>query len=659
MKKLTLRAKITITTVILLTATLFITAVCSCIFLASTSQARITRNAAATVSDYTNQINSWLEKEAQRVSDVADEIQYQNYDTTSRDSLYPYLANCIGNMSEMYAIYIGCSDNFNCFSDGWIPGDDYIISERQWYIDAASADGVIITEPYIDANTGLMVITIAKAIRRDGKVSGVVAADMFLTGVQEIVSSFDAEGSGYPILLSSDGTIIIHSSSDLMPSVDDQGNEHFTLYSDTVSGISGETTENGVTTCTLNDSDGTSRYVVSAEIPASGWTFSYAMNRSELFSDVSNIIIIFCILIPVIIAVSAVICTFVVKRCFRPLAAVSSAAEKMTRGDLSVKFDYTADDEIGAVCRIIEHTNNTLHSCIEDISTHLDEMSRGNFTNSVTLDYAGDLAPIKTSLNRIISELGGVFSSISEASAAVFSGAENMAKGAADLAGTASDQTALVNEISEEVTSTDSIISNNMTLTENARSVSDSTSAKAAQGNDQMKELLAAIAEIRSTSEKIQEINHTIEDIAFQTNILALNASIEAERAGAAGKGFAVVAEEVRNLAGKSAEAAGRTTALINASSVAVENGNQLADDTAETLRQVLQHTEDVSRMISGIADSSEKQNKHMSGIIQKIDRITQLATSSAANAEESAAAAAELDSQASKLRDMTNKFKV
>lgn len=323
------------------------------------------------------------------------------------------------------------------------------------------------------------------------------------------------------------------------------------------------------------------------------------------------------------------------------------------------KFDYTADDEIGAVCRIIEHTNDTLHSCIEDISTHLDEMSRGDFTNSVTLDYTGDLAPIKTSLNRIISELGSVFSSISEASAAVFSGAENVAKGAADLAGTASDQTALVNEISEEVTSTDSIISNNMTLTENARSVSDSTSAKAAQGNDQMKELLAAIAEIRSTSEKIQEINNTIEDIAFQTNILALNASIEAARAGAAGKGFAVVAEEVRNLAGKSAEASGRTTALINASSIAVENGNQLADDTAETLRQVLRQTEEVSRMISGIADSSEKQNQHMSGIIQKIDRITQLATSSAANAEESAAAAAELDSQASKLRDMTDKFKV
>lgn len=659
MKKLTLRAKITVTSVILMAVTLLITAVCSCVFLATTSQERITRNAAASVSDYAHQINAWLEKESQRVSDVAEEIGYQNYDTTARDQLYPYLADCIERMPEMFAIYVGCPDNYSSFSDGWVPDADYTIIDRQWYQDAAASEGAVVTEPYIDALTGEMVITIAKAYRRDGDVSFVVAADMFLTGVQEIVAGFSSDESGYPILTSSGGNIIIHSSSELMPSVDDQGTEHFTEYSTTVRDVSAGSTDNGITTCTLTDHDGMTRYVISADIPSAGWKFSYAMNIGELTRDVTNIIIIFCVLIPVIIAAAAVVCTIVVKRCFRPLAAVSAAAERMTRGDLSVKFDYSADDEIGSVCRIIEHTNDTLHTCIADISSHLDAMSRGDFTDSVTLEYAGDLAPIKTSLNRIISELGSVFSDISDASGAVFSGAENVSRGAADLAETSSKQTALVDEISGDVAAASEIIANNVTLTENARKVSDSTSAKAGKGNSQMEELLAAISEIRSTSEKIQEINHTIEDIAFQTNILALNASIEAARAGAAGKGFAVVAEEVRNLAGKSAEASGRTTALINASTAAVDNGKQLADDTAETLRQVLSQTEEVSRIITGIADSSRQQSGHMSGIIEKTGRITQLVTSSAANAEESAAAAAELDSQAAKLRAMTEKFRV
>ena len=122
------------------------------------------------MSDYAHQINAWLEKESQRVSDVAE----------ARDSLYPYLVDCIERMPEIFAIYVGCQDNYSSFSDGWITDADYTIVDRQWYQDAAASDGAVITEPYIDALTGEMVITIAKAFRRDGSVSCVVAADMFL-----------------------------------------------------------------------------------------------------------------------------------------------------------------------------------------------------------------------------------------------------------------------------------------------------------------------------------------------------------------------------------------------------------------------------------------------------------------------------------------------
>lgn len=174
-----------------------------------------------------------------------------------------------------------------------------------------------------------------------------------------------------------------------------------------------------------------------------------------------------------------------------------------------------------------------------------------------------------------------------------------------------------------------------------------------------MAELLSAMEEIRIASEKIQEINKTIEDIAFQTNILVLNASIEAARAEEAGKGFSVVADEVRTLAGKSAEACGRTTAPISEAAFAVRNGQQLADDTAETLRSVTEKMAEVDRSITAIISSAGEQSRRMAEISEKTGLISKYVTTSAANAQQSVAAAVELDEQSSKPKKMTEGFKV
>lgn len=232
-----------------------------------------------------------------------------------------------------------------------------------------------------------MVITIAKSYKRGGNVACVTAADMFLTEVSSIISGYSFSDTGYPVLTDASGSIIIHRSEELMPYVDGSGSEHYTSYSDTISAVSGEKTEDGVTSRTLKDYDGTSRFVISEVIPSAGWTLIYAMDSSELYKDAHNIIIIFAVIIPVIIALGAFICVLVIKRCFSPLAV------------------------------------------------------------------------IKDSLSDICTVLGGVFSEISEAAGAVYSGANNVSQGANELAESASRQTAVVEEISGCVSATDSMIS--------------------------------------------------------------------------------------------------------------------------------------------------------------------------------------------------------
>ena len=659
MKTLSLKARITVTILVILAATLLITSTISSIFMAVNSTKNVTRAASSSVSDFSHQVDAWLQKEEQRVSDISDEIGWQKLDTDNRDGMYEYLTATIERMPEMFAIYIGCPDNFAVFSDGWVPDDDYIITDRQWYQDAAASERAVVTEPYIDALTGKMVITIAKAYRRNGELTCVTAADMFLTEVNEIVSGYSFSDSGYPVLTSASGNIMIHASAELCPYVDDSGNEHYTDYSTTISGAADENTADGITSRRFTDYDGSARFSISAEIPSAGWTLSYVMDNSELYRDVYSIIIVFAVIIPVIMAAAAIASVLIIKRCFKPLAAVSAAAEKMTRGDLSVSFDYKAKDEIDSVCRIIEQTNKTLRGYVADISGHLKSMSEGDFSRKVSLDYAGDFAPIKESLNSIISELGSVFSGISEAAGSVFSGAENVSRGANDLAEGASRQTVAVDEITVCVSEADKLISKNTDTASRAGMVSKETSHAAENGNSQMTELLTAMDEIRSTSEKIQEINKTIEDIAFQTNILALNASIEAARAGEAGKGFSVVADEVRTLAGKSAEASSRTTSLIAEAATAVRNGQQLADNTAETLRGVAEKMSEVDSLITAIVDSGAEQTRCMSEITEKTQQISGYITSAAANAQQSAAAAVQLDEQSGKLKEMTERFKV
>ncbi len=222
----------------------------------------------------------------------------------------------------------------------------------------------------------------------------------------------------------------------------------------------------------------------------------------------------------------------------------------------------------------------------------------------------------------------------------------------------ADKQQVAIEEISSEITDITSETHESLEAAKNASAAAANSTMLLNVSNEEMKKMVAAMEEIEDTSAKIQDIVKAIEEIAFQTNILALNASIEAARAGAAGKGFAVVADEVRNLAGKSQDAVQTTSELINASIQAVERGKAVADVVAERMNEVITTAEESAAHADSIAKLTERQAAALDAVNNRIAEISEIITENSQTAEESANIAGSVAEDTRRMDDIVKSFR-
>ncbi len=389
-------------------------------------------------------------------------------------------------------------------------------------------------------------------------------------------------------------------------------------------------------------------------------SISYGQNYIQQAGRSTNssiVIFLFIILFGVIS------CTFILKVTERsitePMGEILTAMVDISKGKLEVDVQYESQDEIGILCNAVRKTSYKLKKYISNITEVTKELEDKNLTTGVTIEYEGDFKPIQLSLGNIVESFQNMIHKFDDTALQITNGAEKIAQTSKKVADGGDEQ---ANAIADLVDKIDQIAGNINLTAEKAAEVqqlSQNSVMAAKQGNSQMEIINRAMKAIATHSDKIVKVNKVIHDIAIQTNLLSLNASIEAARAGTAGKGFGVVAGEIGKLAEECSNAVKFTAQLIGSSIDAMKEGVVLTEDASRYFQEIVgasMKTNEVFLMMSNDTKQQAEQLKNTQAYLQHISLIIE---QNSAASQESAAMSNDFINCAEELEKLIKEYKV
>ena len=540
-------------------------------------------------------------------------------------------------------------------------GKDY--SDRE-YVQQAMQGNVFVSEPLISKITGELSIMVAAPLYSDGdygqSIVGVVYFVPHETFLNDIVSAIQIGENSRAYMINKSGATIADITLDTITvqNIEAEAQSDPTLQE--LAAIHAEMRQgkNGFGSYISGEDKMFAAYA--PVLDTDGWSIAVTAPQINYLASTRDAMVINIVMILVSILISVVVALALALNIGNPMKACVNRMKLLVEGDLDTPMPkVTNKDETGVLVRSTEALVEGLRTVINDISYLLNEMASQNLDVHTKHEavYVGSFQDILHSMRNMRGELSRAMRQVNQSAEGVANASNQLSSSAQTLSQGTTEQASAVQELAARISMISEEVKETASGALDVRSQTHQTGEEVFLCNQKMQNLVEAMEKIQTSSVEIEKILKTIDDIAFQTNILALNAAVEAARAGSAGKGFAVVAEEVRDLAGKSAQAAKNTSELIAHSTEAVHTGTEIAQNTAGVLLGVVNSIQSVVDAIDHIAIISSEQSESVGQVSEGINQISMVVQSNSATAEEGAAASEQLSAEASCLKELVDQF--
>jgi len=505
---------------------------------------------------------------------------------------------------------------FAAFAGGWIPDDDWDNTQRSWFTDAKKAQGKIaFSEPYVDSETGDVIITLSMTVfDSEGTDIGVVADDVAVNVMREMIDAMSDFPGQKMYIINADGLFITHEDINAVMEKDFFKEINLDKYRASVLGFAD-----------FFNID-KNIFIYSLAIPHTGWILVSTIPSSVIFNDINTLILRLIILsIAMLAVVVFVLVFFVARKISSPIRAIHSALEKVKDGDLTVKVAVKSEDEIGELSGFFNMTLEKIRSLVGTIKYKI------NGLNHTSFELSANMGKTSSAVLQISSNLDYMENLMVKQE----NGAEEAGKAVGVIKLNIDSLNKMIEEQTESVNMSSSAIeemtanihSVTETLAENSKNVG--VLAEASEnGKTGLQTVAQEIQGIARDSEGLLEINSVMNNIASQTNLLSMNAAIEAAHAGEAGKGFAVVADEIRKLAESSGQQSKTTAAMLKKIKASIDNITESSNDVLNRFGAIDSSVKTVSEHEQNILNAMQEQETGGKQILESISRLRDITSS-------------------------------